>query len=145
LTYSSQNKFHHTTDNVDSQHHMHSFGLTDWRRRSVCDAGPLHVANVLCAVSVAQIRPYEEMPAGRQSVPGFHLRNHFILLLLLLWYHSRFQALTAFTLPRHPARITSAFLIYGFSGVGLLAPRPTPNLEDQISEFISPGDMVAHL
>jgi hypothetical protein len=32
-----------------------------------------------------------------------------------------------------------------FYGVGLLAPRPTPNLEDQISVFMTPGDRVAQL
>jgi hypothetical protein len=60
--------------------------------------------------------------------------------------------LTAFTVPRHlllfqpPALITSGFLTFSFfSGVGLLAPRQTPNLEDQVSEFISPGDRVAQL
>jgi hypothetical protein len=29
--------------------------------------------------------------------------------------------------------------------VGLLAPRPTPNLEDQVSVFETPGDRVAQL
>jgi hypothetical protein len=54
--------------------------------------------------------------------------------------------------PRHlllfqpPAHITSGFSTFSFSsGVGLLAPRPTPNLEDQVSEFISPRDRVAQL
>jgi hypothetical protein len=69
--------------------------------------------------------------------------------LRLLWYHSPFQALTAFTMPRHlfrPAGIASGFLTFRFfPGIGLLAPRPTPNLEDQVSEFISPGDRVAQL
>jgi hypothetical protein len=37
------------------------------------------------------------------------------------------------------------FLTVDFSGVGSTAPRPTPNLEDQVSIFISPGDWVAHL
>jgi hypothetical protein len=32
-----------------------------------------------------------------------------------------------------------------FYGVGLLAPRPTPNLEDQVSVFMTPGDRVAQL
>jgi hypothetical protein len=32
-----------------------------------------------------------------------------------------------------------------FYDVGLLIPRPTPNLEDQISVFITPGDRVAQL
>jgi hypothetical protein len=32
-----------------------------------------------------------------------------------------------------------------FYGVGLLALRPTPNLEDQFSIFMSPGDRVAQL
>jgi hypothetical protein len=32
-----------------------------------------------------------------------------------------------------------------FYGVGLLAPRPTPNLEDQVSLFMTPGDSVAQL
>jgi hypothetical protein len=56
--------------------------------------------------------------------------------------------LTAFTLPCHLLRlagIASGFLTFSFSGVGLLALRPTPNLEDQVSEFISPRDRVAHL
>jgi hypothetical protein len=30
-----------------------------------------------------------------------------------------------------------------FSGMGSSAPRPTPNLDDQVSIFISPGDWVA--
>jgi hypothetical protein len=37
------------------------------------------------------------------------------------------------------------FLTVDFSRVGSLAPRPTPNLEDQVSIFISPGDRVAQL
>jgi hypothetical protein len=32
-----------------------------------------------------------------------------------------------------------------FYGVGLLAPRPTPNLEDQVSIFMTPGDRVTQL
>jgi hypothetical protein len=32
-----------------------------------------------------------------------------------------------------------------FYGVGFLAPRPTPNLEDQVSVFMTPGDTVAQL
>jgi hypothetical protein len=32
-----------------------------------------------------------------------------------------------------------------FYGVGLLAPRPTPNLEDQVSVFMTPADRVAQL
>jgi hypothetical protein len=32
-----------------------------------------------------------------------------------------------------------------FYGVVLLAPRPTPNLEDQVSVFMTPGDRVAQL
>jgi hypothetical protein len=32
-----------------------------------------------------------------------------------------------------------------FTGVGLLAPRPTPNLEDQVSEFVPPEDKVAQM
>jgi hypothetical protein len=32
-----------------------------------------------------------------------------------------------------------------FYGVGLLAPRPTPNLEDQVSVFITPRDRGAQL
>jgi hypothetical protein len=32
-----------------------------------------------------------------------------------------------------------------FYGVGLLAPRPTPNLEDQVSVFMTPGGRVAQL
>jgi hypothetical protein len=32
-----------------------------------------------------------------------------------------------------------------FYGVGLLAPRPTPNLEDQVSVFMTPGDRAAQL
>jgi hypothetical protein len=32
-----------------------------------------------------------------------------------------------------------------FHGVGLLAPRPTPNLEDQVSVFVTPGDRVAQI
>jgi hypothetical protein len=28
---------------------------------------------------------------------------------------------------------------------GLLVQRPTPNLEDQVSVFMTPGDRVAHL
>jgi hypothetical protein len=32
-----------------------------------------------------------------------------------------------------------------FKGVGLLAPRPTPNLEDQVSVVMTPGDRVAQL
>jgi hypothetical protein len=32
-----------------------------------------------------------------------------------------------------------------FYGVGLLAPRPTPNLEDQVLLFMTPGDRVAQL
>jgi hypothetical protein len=32
-----------------------------------------------------------------------------------------------------------------FYGVGLLAPRPTPNLEDQVSIFMTLGDRVAQL
>jgi hypothetical protein len=32
-----------------------------------------------------------------------------------------------------------------FYGVGLLAPRPNPNLEDQVSVFMTPGDRVAQL
>jgi hypothetical protein len=37
------------------------------------------------------------------------------------------------------------FYLLTFSGVGSSAPRPTPNLEDQVSIFISPGDWVAQL
>jgi hypothetical protein len=52
-----------------------------------------------------------------------------ISYLLLLWYHSPFQALTAFTLPRYlllrPAGIACGFLTFSFSGVGLLAQPPT--------------------
>jgi hypothetical protein len=65
-----------------------------------------------------------------------------ISYLRLLWYHSPFQAYTAFTLPRYlllrPAGIACGFLTFSFSGVGLLAPCPTPNLEDLETE--SPGD-----
>jgi hypothetical protein len=32
-----------------------------------------------------------------------------------------------------------------FYGVGLLAPRPTPSLEDQVSVFMTPRDRVAQL
>jgi hypothetical protein len=32
-----------------------------------------------------------------------------------------------------------------FYGVGLLAPHPTPNLENQVSVFMTPGDRVAQL
>jgi hypothetical protein len=32
-----------------------------------------------------------------------------------------------------------------FYGVGLLTPRPTPNLEDQASVFMTPEDRVAQL
>jgi hypothetical protein len=32
-----------------------------------------------------------------------------------------------------------------FYGAGLLVQRPTPNLEDQISVFMTPGDRVAQL
>jgi hypothetical protein len=59
----------------------------------------------------------------------------FFLLLHLLCCHSPFQALTTFAMPRHPAGIASG--LFSFSGVGLLAPRPTPNMEDQV-EFIFP-------
>ena len=31
-----------------------------------------------------------------------------------------------------------------FYGEGLMAPRPTPNLEDQVSLFVTPGQRVAH-
>jgi hypothetical protein len=76
-------------------------------------------------------------------------QEDWILTRLLLWYHSPFQALTASTMPRHLllclAGIASGFLAFTFSGVELLAPRPTPNLEDQVSEFISPRDRAAQL
>jgi hypothetical protein len=56
--------------------------------------------------------------------------------------------LTVLTMPRHlllrPASIASGFLTFN-SFPGLLAPRPAPNLEDQASECISPGDWVAQL
>jgi hypothetical protein len=32
-----------------------------------------------------------------------------------------------------------------FTGTGLLVQRPTPNLEDQVSVFMTPGDRVAQL
>jgi hypothetical protein len=34
---------------------------------------------------------------------------------------------------------------HDFYGVGLLTPRPTPNLEDQTSVFMTPGDRVTQL
>jgi hypothetical protein len=37
------------------------------------------------------------------------------------------------------------FLIVDFFQGGVAAPRPTPNLEDQVSIFISSGDWVAQL
>jgi hypothetical protein len=55
-------------------------------------------------------------------------------ILLLPWHYNPGWALASFTL-----KTSWQF----FSGVGLSAPRPTPNLEDQISIFISPGDWVA--
>jgi hypothetical protein len=39
----------------------------------------------------------------------------------------------------------SGFLTVDFLQGGVAAPRPTPNLEDQVSIFISPGDWVAQL
>jgi hypothetical protein len=41
--------------------------------------------------------------------------------------------------------IDSGFLTVSFYGVGLLAPRPTLNLEDQGSVFITPRDTGAQL
>jgi hypothetical protein len=44
-----------------------------------------------------------------------------------------------------PAVAFSDLVTISFYGVRLLAPRPTPNLEDQASKFMSPGDRVAQL
>jgi hypothetical protein len=75
---------------------------------------------------------------------------YILIFLLLLWWHSPFQALTAFTMPRHlllrPTGVTSGFLTFSFfPGVWFLTPRPTPISEDQVSEFIRSGDRVAQL
>jgi hypothetical protein len=37
------------------------------------------------------------------------------------------------------------FVTITFYRAGLLAQRPTPNLEDQVSVFMTPGDRVAQL
>jgi hypothetical protein len=37
------------------------------------------------------------------------------------------------------------FVIITFYGAGLLVQRPTPNLEDQVSVFMTPGDRMAQL
>jgi hypothetical protein len=84
----------------------------------------------------------------------FFLLFYFLLLLLLLllrWLYSpkrTFASLVDFsqsspidlTVPRPHLRFPVDF----FRG-GVAAPRPTPNLEDQVSIFISLGDRVAQL
>jgi hypothetical protein len=44
-----------------------------------------------------------------------------------------------------PAVAFSDLITICFYRVGFLSPRPTPNLGDQASEFMSPGDKVAQL
>jgi hypothetical protein len=45
-----------------------------------------------------------------------------------------------------PGRLTFwGFVTITFLRVGLLVQRPTPNLEDQASVFMTPGDRVAQL
>jgi hypothetical protein len=56
--------------------------------------------------------------------------------------------LTAFTTPRH-LLLPSGRHCFWFPnislGVGLLSSRPTPNLEDYVSEFTSPGERAAQV
>jgi hypothetical protein len=68
-------------------------------------------------------------------------------LILLPWYYSPFQALTAISsssILRQALHLVSLTFIF-FSGVGFLSPRPTPKMWDQASVFIAPGDRVAQL
>jgi hypothetical protein len=66
----------------------------------------------------------------------FCLLSVLYTLLLLLWYHSLFQALTAFTVPRYPAGIASGFLTFCFFRGGVVSP--TPNLEDRSLNLYPP-------
>jgi hypothetical protein len=77
-----------------------------------------------------------------------------LLLLLLSWLYSpmrTFASLMDFSPSslfnnRSDFRSHSlGFLPVDLSGVGSSAPRPTPNLEDKVSIFISPRDWVAQL
>jgi hypothetical protein len=66
------------------------------------------------------------------------------------WLDSSVWALAFFKSFLHSSPFTptvafSDIVTICFYGVRLLAPSPTPNLEDQASEFLSPRDRVAQL
>jgi hypothetical protein len=63
--------------------------------------------------------------------------NNIIFKLIIIWLYSPSRALAS--------PFWGFTTITYFYGAGLLVQRPTPNLEDQISVFMTPGDRVTQL
>jgi hypothetical protein len=74
------------------------------------------------------------------------------------WLYSPVRTLTSPHFFLHSSRSLAAVVVfdltvqsqapvevYSFYGAGLLVQRPTPNLEDQVSVFMTPGDRMAQL
>jgi hypothetical protein len=59
-----------------------------------------------------------------------------IIIIIIIWLYSPIQALAS------PFGFRNSNLLYR---AGLLVQLPTPNLEDQVSVFMTPGDRVAQL
>jgi hypothetical protein len=59
-----------------------------------------------------------------------------LIITIITWLYSPVRAL---------ASLLWGFLTVTFYMAGLLVQRPTPNLEDQVSVFMTPGDRVAQL
>jgi hypothetical protein len=70
---------------------------------------------------------------------------------MLIPFYSMSLIENHFALPHVIAKISTWLCLlevsyqYSFYWVGLLAPRPTPNLGDQASEFMTPEDTMAWL